>query len=482
MPPASSSSPSSFSPPSSILIVGSGVFGLSTAYALSQRPAFAGTAIRVVDRTPDQAVFPSRDASSIDTSRIIRPDYADPAYADLAAEAQVHWRRQGPDELGGQGRYTESGLALVADGDIASVPSQGQDSAKKDGVGYVRASWDNISAMAQKDPALQERIRFLPTKEAIRDAVRTGGTSGSSGYLNSASGWADAEASMKWLYDRVKSTGRVEFISGTVAALERDGDRVSGVKLSDGAVLAADLVVLATGAWTGALLDLTGHASATGQVLGYIDITEEEQAALSKMPVLLNLTTGVFVIPPANRLLKVARHAYGYLNPSSRLSPLPPSPASAPSKPTVSLPMTHLTNPDLVIPDEGVRDLREGLREMVPLPAIHDRPFKYTRLCWYTDTPDGDFIIDYHPSWKGLFLATGGSGHGFKFLPVIGDKIVDTLSGNCPPAFKGKWSLKDSRTFSAWDSVVTEDGSRGGIPGLILERELKASEQKRSKL
>ncbi len=88
----------------------------------------------MVDRSTDPDVFPSRDASSIDTSRIVRADYSDAAYAALAAEAQVEWRRQGPGDLGGEGRYTESGLVVVAD-----VPSPVEN--KKTGMDYVRSSW-----------------------------------------------------------------------------------------------------------------------------------------------------------------------------------------------------------------------------------------------------------------------------------------------------------------------------------------------------
>ncbi len=65
-------------------------------------------------------------------------------------------------------------------------------------------------------------------------------------------------------------------------------------------------------------------------------------------------------------------------------------------------------------------------------------------------------------------MATGGSGHGYKFLPVIGDKIVDCIEGNCPAAFQEKWAWPADPV----ENVVTEDGSRGGVPGLILEEEL----------
>lgn len=57
--------------PSSILIIGSGVFGLSTAVALTKRPVFASTKITVLDRSP---TIPAPDASSTDSSRIVRTE------------------------------------------------------------------------------------------------------------------------------------------------------------------------------------------------------------------------------------------------------------------------------------------------------------------------------------------------------------------------------------------------------------------------
>ena len=42
-------------------------------------------------------------------------------------------------------------------------------------------------------------------------------------------------------------------------------------------------------------------------------------------------------------------------------------------------------------------------------------------MCWYTDSLDNSFVIDYVPGYgDSLFVASGGSGHGFKFLPVLG--------------------------------------------------------------
>ena len=476
--PPSSSSP--LSPPSSILVIGSGVFGLTTAHALSRRPEFANTTITVVDRAdpsnPD--VFPAPDAASVDTSRIIRADYPDAAYAALAAEAQLQWRQQThPDDLGSEGRYSESGLLVVADG---PAPPPGTpvvtgttviDKSKLTGMDYARFSWANVLSIASSEPELAARIKVCPNAEAIKAASGTGGSCGSWGYLNGLSGWADAGASMAWLYKRVKAEGRINFVAGEVTRLEVSGNTVTGAQLSDGRVLSADLVMVSAGAWTGRLVDLTGQAVATGQVLGYIDITPEEEAQLAHMPVILNLSTGLFVIPPKNGILKVARHAYGYLNPTTSSTPPLASSITTPAA-AVSLPLTTRSDPTLQIPAEGAEDLRRALHQLVPLPSLRDRPFTKTRICWYSDTPTADFIIDYHPEYKGLFVATGDSGHAFKFLPVIGEKIADVIAGQCPPEFVGKWNWRYPAGDAALKTVITEDGSRGGVPGLILSTEL----------
>jgi len=112
---------------------------------------------------------------------------------------------------------------------------------------------------------------------------------------------------------------------------------------------------------------------------------------------------------------------------------------------------------------------------MIPWPSLHDRPFSKTRLCWYADTADADFLVDYHPSWKGLFVATGDSGHAFKFLPVIGEKVVDCIVRERPVEFWGKWDWKVTDTegrAGAGVAAFTEDGTRGGTPGLVLAEAL----------
>jgi len=267
---------------------------------------------------------------------------------------------------------------------------------------------------------------------------------------------------MRFLRKQIELTGRVEFITGEATSLLQRGRKVTGVKVAGGETREAELVILATGAWTGKLVDLRGRATATGQVLCYLVLSEEEQERLGKMPVLLNMSSGMFIIPPRNKLLKVARHGYGYSNPVSV-----PAFDGREGEVVISLPRTARDDPLLWVPREGEEACRQALREMIP--SLGDRPFSKSKICWYTDTPKGDFIIAYHPGYEGLFLATGGSGHGYKFLPVIGERIVDCVEGSTPVEFREKWAWSEGTV----ENVVTEDGSRGGRPGMVLDTELR---------
>jgi sarcosine oxidase/L-pipecolate oxidase len=72
-------------------------------------------------------------------------------------------------------------------------------------------------------------------------------------------------------------------------------------------------------------------------------------------------------------------------------------------------------------------------------------------MCWYSDSWDGNFYIDFLPRNNNSFvngnylIATGGSGHGFKFAPVLGDLIADVLEGK-PNEFRDlfKWRPRDT--------------------------------------
>lgn len=96
-------------------------------------------------------------------------------------------------------------------------------------------------------------------------------------------------------------------------------------------------------------------------------------------------------------------------------------------------------------PKTGGGEVPEKAMEVVEkfceenLPDLLTLPIETARLCWYTDSVDNDFLVDYVPGTEGLVVCSGGSGHGFKFLPVLGSKVVEVIEGK-----------KDSEYVKAW--------------------------------
>jgi sarcosine oxidase len=87
-------------------------------------------------------------------------------------------------------------------------------------------------------------------------------------------------------------------------------------------------------------------------------------------------------------------------------------------------------------PDHGNRLVTsEGLAEVSRylawrLPALKDAPVTETRVCQYENTSNGDFLIDLHPEFENVWLVGGGSGHGFKHGPVVGEYVAARFEGS----------------------------------------------------
>lgn len=62
-------------------------------------------------------------------------------------------------------------------------------------------------------------------------------------------------------------------------------------------------------------------------------------------------------------------------------------------------------------------------------PDLQNAPLLETRVCQYENTSNGDFLIDRHPDYRNVWLVGGGSGHGFKHGPAIGDYVAKLLGG-----------------------------------------------------
>ena len=83
------------------------------------------------------------------------------------------------------------------------------------------------------------------------------------------------------------------------------------------------------------------------------------------------------------------------------------------------------TNGERVIDPETLKNIREYVA--FRFPALRGAPLIETRVCQYEQTPDSHFIIDRHPANENVWLLGGGSGHGFKHGPAIGEMMAELI-------------------------------------------------------
>ena len=362
-----------------VVVIGAGVFGLSLAYQLASE---GGQNVLVMDRH----VPPVPDGSSVDISRVIRFDYTDDDYLRIAHEAYQKWS-QSP-------KYKDifsSAPILAAMNNKSPRPwVQGvSDALTKHGLPFTRLP--DAESARRAFPALSGDLA----------------SPGFSGYYNAQAGWADAQKAIAQLRDDCIEAG-VSFISGragTALKFETSSSgEINAVHTAAGTRVEGQRFVLAAGAWSPGLAPMYNSTLSTAQVIAYLPLTESEMQKYKKLPIYANFSTGWFNFPPheETRLLKFAVHGWGYTR-------KPTSDEPNADQSNISLPPLRAAKarPNFAPPD-GEERLRQGLREI--LPELADRPFDRLSVCWYTDTPSGDFIMDYHRDHKNLFVANGGSG------------------------------------------------------------------------
>ncbi|KAF7353931.1 DAO domain-containing protein [Mycena venus] len=390
------------------LIVGSGCFGLSTARALLER---GWTDVIVIDRA---TTLPAPDGTSNDLNRIVRTSYSDPFYSKLASDAIKAWKNR--DEW--HDAYHESGVVV-----LGSPDSEYKHKAYLHDLemGLRVEPLDNQTALRQ----------VFPPEAAIANFENI------TGYLNRDGGWANAGQGVYLLMNQVRALGGKIHAGKAAVELIQQGEslKTTGVRCSDGSVFEADLVVLATGPWTGSAfpdLPIGKIYQATGQCVAMVQLTPEEADAYRDCPVVLDVTSCFYIFPPTDQnLMKMGVHT-GYTR--------------SVGEKKISTPRTITSDPEtgLLIPKANVRDIRDGLRKVYP--TLVEKPFVATRMCWYNESFDGDWVIGYHPkSEKSLMFATAGSGHAYKFLPsdeqIIGRLVADAIEGKLSPEVATKFAV-----------------------------------------
>ncbi|HWE96936.1 MAG TPA: N-methyl-L-tryptophan oxidase [Tepidisphaeraceae bacterium] len=351
-----------------VIVIGIGAMGSSACHHLARRGA------RVLGL--EQFDIPHALGSSHGSSRMIRLAYYEhPDYVPLLRRAYELW-----DELEGvSGQkllYRTGGLYMgPPDGEIVGGAIR---SAREHGLAHEVHDRDQIR-------------RKFPQFEIPEHWV---------GLFEPEAGFLAPERVIA-AYAQVALRAGAE-VRGRETVIEWTSDsRGVRVRTNKGEYHAAHLVFCG-GPWSGKLVrDLGVTLTVTRQVLGWVWPRDPDAFALGKLP--------VWAI---DHLDGTIHYGFPMIDdvPGFKLAHHRPGPA---------------TDPDRVERDARPGDedtFRPILRTMIP---SADGTLLSMKVCLYTNTPDGHFILDRHPAHDNVTIACGFSGHGFKFASVIGEILAD---------------------------------------------------------
>lgn len=352
------------------VVVGAGVFGAWTAHHLRQ----FGRVLLVEAHGPANS-----RASSGGESRIIRAGYGpDDLYTTWAARALQMW--QSFCERSGKPLLHRTGvLWLVLAGDDYTAKSLA--TLKRAGVAAQRLSRDELH---QRYPQFN------------LDGVAWG-------LLEPGSGALLARQAVQALVEDHIQAG-APYLQESILPPQHKG-RLDSITTSSGTAIHAGDFVFACGPWLPTIFpELLGKRFfITRQEVFFFGVPPGNlQYASPALPVWLCLGDQVYGIPDlAGRGLKIAFDRHG--------------------------PQFDPEDGARVITSDGLHATREYLRKRFP--ALHDAPVLETRVCQYENTSSGDFLIDRHPDFDNLWLVGGGSGHGFKHGPIVGEYTANLVVG-----------------------------------------------------
>lgn len=267
------------------LILGAGIFGLSTAYHLAL--SSPSTRITLLDRGPP----PSSPAASTDINKIVRADYSNPLYMDLGLEAIRAWKNL--PCLRDAGVYHASGWIAMTERE--------SDVARRTRENFSRGNHDvGIEDLTEEDVRMRRGGALQDT-----DCASFG-----SFYYNPSAGWVDAGRAVEVLAREVVKMG-VEYEVGEARRIVWKDGRVQGVQVESGRVYMADKILLATGAWTSEVmasleeeLGLTeterveSQVSATGVCVAHFQLSEDDKEVYARLPVVVYGGSGIYIHTP----------------------------------------------------------------------------------------------------------------------------------------------------------------------------------------
>jgi monomeric sarcosine oxidase len=353
------------------VVVGGGVMGLAAGLALADR----GTDVTVLERYTVGHEW----ASSHGLNRAIRHEYGPlDIYSQMVARSLILW-----DELARETDrrlYSETGVLTLG----------------REDDGHTLPGYDVMRAMGLP----VERLTPAECQKRFPQFVPDGYTAIT---WNPVGGMLFASECLAALADALRARG------GTI----REGARVARVEpsstggvvtLEDGTRITADRVIVAAGPWVHDVLpELWLPVQSTRQQVLYVSDLPPEQFAPERFPVFL-AEMDCYGFPQAGPgWLKVGSHHFG-----ETVDPNQPYETDA----------------------REVEYVRDFLRRVIP--AVAEGVIAGVDKCMYDVTPDEDFILDFYPDSEGVIVASGFSGHGFKFGILIGRLLAALATGHTP--------------------------------------------------
>ncbi len=365
------------SPKGKILIVGGGIAGMSTAWALNRR----GFSVELFEQGP----LPHPRASSYDEHRIIRHAYGEmEGYAYLMPQAFKVWDALWQDL--GATHYDPMPAIYFMRGDSDWYPAT-QRSMRRMEIGCEEVPLADI-------PALYPMIRT----EGLTRVVRTEGA----GMLYPIRILTD-------LANLLPGRGVVLHPNTLVEAVDLE----AGTLRTAGGTVRGDMVVVTAGAWASRLLPaLEGVAVPSRQAVMYLGAPPELAAAWAQAPVLIDigLQSGSYTLPPRpGTRLKIGDHQF-----------------------------TRQGDPDgdRAGTDADVARLVDAAR--LAYRDFDRYTVLERRACFYTVTRDERFLVRREGN-KG-WLGSACSGHGFKLGPLMGEALAAAIAGERDPDELAAWA------------------------------------------
>lgn len=365
-----------------VVVVGAGVFGVTAALELQQR----GYKTCLMDPGP----IPHPLAASTDISRVVRMEYgADELYTEMVEVCLPRWRDWNSElaefsEPVGR-LFHETGVTMFTRSEM--TPGEFE--------------FESYQVLVRRGHTPER----LGADEITRRFPGWNPGVYVDGFFHALGGFAESGRVVSALVEKAQRSGVVTRAGSRVTSIQSVGKRkrVTGVLTSDGETLTCGRVVVAAGAWSPLLVpDLATVIRISGHPVFHIRPQDDRHFRIGPFATFMADIgrTGWYGFPvhPLEGVIKFANHALG---------------------------LTLHPDEDRIVTREDETMLRRFLRETFP--ELLDAPIVYSRNCLYCDTLDEHFWIDAHPEISGLTVATGGSGHGFKFAPILGDLIADAV-------------------------------------------------------